>query len=288
MSDKSKKARDLALIFLIYLIAYAAGYFICTPVKGEILRYFLFDIAATVITFIFSVIFRNSSIYDPYWSLTPMIMAIYLFISKSAFSVWQILFLAVFCLWAIRLTANWITVTSGFSYEDWRYRKYRNENTPFLFFFINLFGIHLVPTLVVFGGMLPLFEISENRMGPMCLPGICIIIFGIFLEFLADREMHEHLNAENAGKVCRRGLWKFSRHPNYLGEISVWAGTFITMLPFAPDKWYYVIGTAAVILLFNAVSIPLMEKRQITRRPEYAEYKKETSRLLLLPEKSSK
>lgn len=281
----NRKLRDLCAITLIYLLAYAVGFAAGFAIPQTVLRWFVFDVAATVVTFAFSVALRNSSVYDAYWSLTPMVMSVWLFIESRAFSVWQILFLLVFNLWSARLTGNWITVFTDFSYEDWRYRKFRDENSPAMWQFLNFTGIHMVPTLVVFAGMLPLFEIAARPMNALCLPGIALILCGVALEFFADRQMHAFLKEQTHGTVCRRGLWNYSRHPNYLGEITVWVGVFAAMLPFAPEKWFYGIGAVSVAVLFNAVSIPMMEKRQLSRRPDYAEYRRTTSRLLVLPGK---
>lgn len=278
-----KKWQALSILFLIYLLAYVAGYIVCLPVRDTIPRYFVFDLIATIVTFFFSVIFANSSVYDPYWSLTPMIMSIALFLEKGAISPWQILFLVVFNLWSVRLTANWIIVFSDFSYEDWRYRKFRDENGRLMWCFLNFTGIHLMPTLMVFAGMLPLFAIAEVPMDARCLPGICLILIGIAFEYFADRQMHAHLARAKRSDVCDQGLWHYSRHPNYLGEITVWLGVFITMLPFNARLWYYGIGFIAIAIMFNVVSIPMMEKRQLKRRPAYASYRANTSRLLLLP-----
>ncbi len=281
----SRKTKDLLLIAGIYLLSYAAGYAACFWIRSEILRYFVFDIAATVAVFVFSVLLHNSSVYDPYWSLTPMVLSIRLFASHGAWGFWQVLFLAVFNLWGLRLTVNWITVFTDFDYEDWRYRKFRDENPPALWQFLNFTGIHMVPTLVVFAGMLPLFEIVEQPMNYHCIPGLAVMLFGIAMEFFADRQMHAFLNEATGKTVCRVGLWNYSRHPNYLGEISVWLGTYLVMLPFCPQKWFFGVGALSVALLFNLVSIPMMEKRQLSRRPAYAAYQAQTSRLLLLPVK---
>lgn len=278
---KNNKVSDLIIITAIYLLAFAGGFFFCYQIDNIILKYFAFDIAATVITFAFSVVLKNSSVYDAYWSLTPMVMSVALFIEMQAFGIWQILFLIVFNIWSIRLTLNWVGVFTDFSYEDWRYRKFRDENGPFMWFFINFTGIHMVPTLVVFGGMLPLFEIAEGKCGWISIPGMLLILLGVAFEFFADRQMHEFLSSPKSSSVCRVGLWNHSRHPNYLGEITVWIGTFCSMIPYAWDKWFYIVGAVSIIALFNFVSIPLMEKRQLSRRPEYSEYKKEVSRLLL-------
>lgn len=280
-----KKIRDLSIILIIYLIAYLCGAAACHCIDNIILKYFVFDTAATVIVFIFSVILVNSSVYDAYWSLTPMVISIWLFISRRAFSLFQLIFLTVFNLWSVRLTANWITVFTDFGYEDWRYRKFRNETSKPLWPVVNFFGIHYIPTIVVFLGMLPLFRIAENSIGIKSLPGIIVILTGTALEFFADRQMHAFLASGNKGSVCRNGLWKYSRHPNYLGEITVWLGVFLAMIPYSPEHWYCAVGFLSVALLFNVISIPLMETRQKSRRPDYYEYSVTTSRLLILPVK---
>ncbi|MBQ6569249.1 MAG: hypothetical protein IJL87_03235, partial [Clostridia bacterium] len=93
------KTRDLIFLLLIYLLAYYIGFKLCLAAPSPLLRYFVFDIIATVVTFIFSVILRNSSVYDPYWSLTPMVMSVFIFFTSKSFSIWQILVLTVFNIW---------------------------------------------------------------------------------------------------------------------------------------------------------------------------------------------
>lgn len=280
---EDRKSSDLWYFFVMYLLSYEAGAFACRYFDNIMLKCFIFDTAATVMIFIFSVSLKNSSVYDAYWSLTPMVMSLCLFIGNKAFSVWQIIFLTVFTIWSVRLTLNWVSVTTGFSYEDWRYKKFRAETPKKFWPFVNFFGIHYMPTLIVFGGMLPVFEIIKNPLGIKSLPGIAITASGILLEFFSDRQMHAFLANDEKKDICRCGLWKYSRHPNYLGEITVWLGVFLTMLPYSLSKWYYGFGFAAVTVMFLIISIPLMEKRQKSRREAYGDYCKTTSMLLLMP-----
>ena len=285
-----KKAVDLSIILFIYVAAYAVGYVACFWIENILLKMFVFDVTATFVTFIFSIILKNSSVYDAYWSLTPMVISIWVFVVQRAFSVWQILFLAVFNIWSLRLTVNWIIVFTDFSYEDWRYKKYREEHGPFVWFILNFFGIHFMPTLIVFAGMIPIFQIATEEMNALSLIGMAVILLGTALEFFADRQMHGFLDKSKdlpQKSVCRVGLWNYSRHPNYLGEITVWWGVFFVMLPFAWEYWYFGAGAVIVTALFNFVSIPLMEKRQLARRADYADYKRVTSRLLIRPHKKS-
>lgn len=281
------KKKDLFVISIIYIVAYVVGLLSCyfTNFSSIILQYFVFDVVATVVTFIFSTILVNSSVYDPYWSLTPMVMSIWLFIQFKAFSIMQILFLIAFNIWGARLTINWITVFTDFSYEDWRYRKFRNETSRFLWPIVNFFGIHMIPTLVVFAGMLPLFSIVRIELGILSVFGIIIMLAGVLLEYFADVNMHRFLMNTTDKSVCTVGLWNYSRHPNYLGEMTFWVGVFLAMIPYDALHWHYAVGFSSVIILFNIVSIPLMEKRQLSRRPEYEQYRRTTSRLLILPHK---
>ncbi len=282
-SSGSRKGRNLAIIALIYILAFVVGILCSYKIENQVLKFLVFDVVATIVTYIFSVILKNSSVYDAYWSLTPMIMSVWLFAENSAFSPMQILFLIVFNVWSLRLTLNWVEVFTDFSYEDWRYKKFRDESNRFLWPVINFWGIHMMPTVIVFLGMLPMFIIANTRIGILSIFGIIVMLFGICLEFFADKQMHSFLQSENVGQVCKLGLWRVSRHPNYLGEISFWFGVYLVMLPYAVHYWFLGVGALSVFILFNVVSIPLMEKRQLSRRPEYAQYKKETSRLFLMP-----
>lgn len=276
----TKKAKDLCIIAIIYILAFIVGFYFSFKTDVPVLKLFIFDVVATIVTFIFSVIYKNSSVYDAYWSLTPMVMSVWLFFIYHAFSPMQVIFLIVFNIWSLRLTLNWAEVFTDFSYEDWRYKKYRDETPRLLWPVVNFFGIHMMPTIVVFAGMLPMFAIAKEGIGMLSLLGIFIMILGILFEFFADRAMHLFLKDAKAGSVCSVGLWKYTRHPNYFGEISFWVGVYVTMLPYSLNYWYLGVGCLSVIILFNTVSIPLMEKRQLSRRPEYAAYRKRTSRLI--------
>ena len=86
---------------------------------------------------------------------------------------------------------------------------------------------------------------------------------------------------KDSDKIIDRGLWKFSRHPNYLGEILFWIGLYFFVISVDVSVyWWMIIGPVAMIILFNVVSIPLMEKRNIERKANYREYKKRVSKLI--------
>lgn len=287
-----RKFKDLMIFLLFYIVAFigafTATYFM--NIESVMLKVFVFDVIATVIVYIFSVICKNSSVYDPYWSVFPGGAVMYLIIEFENFTTLHMLVLLAILVWSFRLTINWITVTSGFSYEDWRYKHYREKagNSKLMWFIYNFFGIHMVPTLFVFGGMLPMFDIfALETLNPWTFVGIGIILLGVTFEILADVSMHKFLDSKQKG-VCKNGVWKYSRHPNYLGEMTNWVGIFVCMIVNTQTHWYYVVGCLMIIFMFNVISIPLAENRLLPMIPEYKEYRETVSRFLLLPNKRHK
>ena len=97
----------------------------------------------------------------------------------------------------------------------------------------------------------------------------------------ADIQMHKFQKSSgDRTKIIRTGVWKHARHPNYLGEIMMWWGVYLAMLPSHTELWYLLIGALANTLLFLFISIPLAEKHLAGYKEGYAKYKNETRMLL--------
>ena len=236
------------------------------------------DISSTIVTFIFSLIFKNSSVYDAYWSVQPIVILVAYSIGKHL-GLLQILLLISICYWGIRLTANWAYNFSDFTYQDWRYVMLK-EKTGFFYPAINFIGIHLVPTLVVYACTLPAVYAIINQLEANMGSIICIIvsIFAATLQGVADIQMHKY-RKNRTTPFNRNGLWKYSRHPNYLGEILMWWGIGFAVVIVNFDLHWLFLGAFLNTLLFSFVSIPLAEQRQ-GRKDGFSEYKKETRYLL--------
>ena len=117
------------------------------------------DVAATVAIFVASFLFRNSSFYDPYWSVAPPLIALYFVLRPVSSSVDGLRVFFVFALvlaWAVRLTWNWARGWQGLGHEDWRYRRLQQQ-TGRAYWLVSFTGIHLMPTFWVFVGCLPLY-----------------------------------------------------------------------------------------------------------------------------------
>jgi steroid 5-alpha reductase family enzyme len=250
------------------------------------------DVVATVVIFVLSMIVANSSLYDAYWSVIPPVVAIaYAIVAPSGLSsgaqVRQVLVIVLVALWAIRLTANWGIGWSGLDHEDWRYVGLR-EGLPrgVPWWLVSFTGIQLMPTLVVFAGMLslwPALGAPRNGFGVLDVVATIVTAAAIALETQADRQLHAFTrDPAHRGQPMERGLWGWSRHPNYLGEITFWWGLWLFGLAADPSWWWTVVSPVLMVLLFEAASIPMMEKRSLERRPAYADYQARVAKLLPL------
>ncbi|MBR4453187.1 MAG: DUF1295 domain-containing protein [Bacteroidales bacterium] len=251
-----------------------------------VLQWLFADVVATIDVWAWGLIFKNVSVYDPYWSVFPPFLLTVMVLVFKPISMATILLLIVVWLWAIRLTGNWAFTFKNLNSEDWRYTKYRTEQKPWIFHIINFFGLNMVPTLVVFLALLPGMEIVENKgladANIFTWIGFAVALTAVAIELIADTQRHRFAKTHAKKEVCNVGLWKHGRHPNYFGEISFWWGIwlmFVSVNQFQSHVWY-VVGPVIMTCLFLFISIPLMEKRQMTNKTDYAAYKAQTRILI--------
>ncbi len=279
------RSTSLAVIIFVYILAAFCGLFTYNYLTDIYsfsyqLSLFLADLLATIVVFIFSLIFRNASVYDPYWSVQPpVILGIALAKLDSENPLLGCLLFAAVLFWALRLTANWIYNFESFEYQDWRYVMLK-EKTGLFYPFVNLMGIHMFPTCVVYLCVLPAVTaiVEGEAFKPVCLIFIILSFAVAIIQGIADVQMHR-FRASGAGGFIRTGLWKHGRHPNYACEILMWWGIGLASLAaLGWQNWYLLSGAALNTLMFLFISIPMADKRQ-SRKPGFAEYKKETRML---------
>jgi steroid 5-alpha reductase family enzyme len=114
-------------------------------------------------------------------------------------------------------------------------------------------------------------------LGWLDIAGVALWFSGFLMEAVADYQLMRFMkDPANRGRILQAGLWRYSRHPNYFGEVSQWWGLWLIALS-VPGGWVTVFGPLAITILILKVSgIPLLESRQ-TENPEYREYRKRTS-----------
>lgn len=265
--------------FISYLVAIVAAWISVENIdSGNLyLDIFIADVIGTIVIFIFSFLFKNSSFYDPYWSVAPILIMVWL-IYHSPEKISQIRQMLVAILvfsWGIRLTYNFYRGWSGINKQDWRYDDLKAKNGKW-YWLVSFSGIHLFPTILVFLGCLSLFpalHFGESTVNFFDWIATIIGFSAIAIETISDQQLHDYVKTKpDRLNVFKSGLWQYSRHPNYFGEILFWWGLYFFALASSLDFWWCAIGPLSITLLFKFISIPMIDKRMIDRRPKYKEY----------------
>ncbi|MCR5976625.1 DUF1295 domain-containing protein [Gordonia jinghuaiqii] len=278
MQDRNvSRTASFVRVALAYLVAFgvAAAWLAWGPETGRMwLDTFIADLLATLVIFGFSRAFANSSMYDAYWSVVPPALLLYWWAAGDAgldaVHCWVIA--AVVTVWAVRLTANWASGWPGLQHEDWRYPmlKARGGRAEFL---VDLVAIHLVPTVQVFAGMIPVY-IAVTHPGEtvvwLTVVAAVVGLAAVALEYGADAQLRRFTAHRRPGAVLDTGLWAWSRHPNYFGEFLFWVSMALFGIAASPGDWWWLcIGAVAMAAMFLGASIPMMEARSLERRPGY-------------------
>ena len=270
---------SLARAFLIVIVAYllagaaAVGTCILFHAQSPIVIVASADLIATIVIFIFSAITDNSSMYDPYWSVAPVFIALFWLLqpgSNGFANPRHVLIFVLVCLWAIRLTTNWATQWHGLGHQDWRYQDIQKQ-TGSMYWPVSFLGIHLMPTILVFLGSLALWPTLSDRNTQLTwldIVAALVTLTAVIIEGAADLQMRRFRSKPDSAKqVIPPGLWSASRHPNYFGEVLFWWGLYLFVPLAYPGFWWAIAGPIAILLLFLGISIPIMERHLLAGQP---------------------
>lgn len=197
---------------------------------------------------------------------------------------WLVLSLVI--IWGLRLILH-ISIRNKGKPEDRRYKTWKQEwgDNYLLRSFLQVFLLQGFLLLII---SLPVSLTIIQSGPPLALldgVGFCIWLFGLSFEAIGDFQLLVFKkDPANKGKIMNKGLWRYTRHPNYFGEVALWWGIFIICLS-VPGIIWTVIGPLTISWLILRVSgTPLLEKRYEGNR-EYADYIKKTSSFFPLPPK---
>lgn len=266
---------DRRRVLDVYVAAAIAGVIAAWGCEGWLAQTGVATVAATLVVFAGSRLYDNSSVYDPYWSVAPMLFAGFhlLCAPAEASGGRQVLVLALVSLWGLRLTFNWLRGWGGMAHEDWRYSDFRGAWGRW-YWPGSLAGIHMFPTLMTWLGSLALHPAlrAATPLNLVDLLAFVVTLAAISIEWLADEQMHAYRLSRRGG-ICDVGLWARSRHPNYFGEIGFWVGLWLFAVAAEPTSaGWTAVGPVAMVVLFRLASIPLADRRSLRRRPGYAEH----------------
>ncbi|MDB4829086.1 DUF1295 domain-containing protein [Gammaproteobacteria bacterium] len=285
------KKLSLLLVYLWYLLALLISFGVTEliGILGNIwLKILIAHVIATIVIYVGSVIHNNSSLYDPFWSIAPVPIIIFLCTLSdinNLSTLNKILISAPIIFWSLRLTRNWIISWDGFSHEDFRYIELKKGGKIKLEF-INFTGIHLIPTLQVNLSLFPLyFLFTSYELSSLNYPLIFASIFtilAVIIETIADEQMRSfRSNKKNEGITMNKGLWKYSRHPNYFGEVMFWVGLYLMAFLSIKTPFWLILSPISMIILFIFISCPMMDNRSLKKRSDYKQYMNNTSQLFI-------
>lgn len=274
------------------LVAWGVDVALFGMVDHVLWRIAIADVVATFVVFGFSMVSANASMYDPYWSVAPVPILALLLAQPAAAAgdpVRQALVGFVLVAWAVRLTTNWATGWPGLHHEDWRYVQLA-EQTGRLWPLVSLLGVHLFPTVLVLAGCLPLWPALTSPAPIGWLDAVAFAVAGgaVVVEGVADVQLRRFARERaDPSQIMQSGLWAWTRHPNYLGEIGFWLGLFLFAVATGTESAWTGVGVGLMVLLFVGVSIPMMERRMVDKRPGYATIQRRIPMLLPWPPRRS-
>lgn len=230
--------------------------------------------------FIVSLLARRNDVADIAWGLGYVVVCIYLFQTQVKASV-PLLVYTLVGIWALRLSTHIFLRNRGKG-EDFRYRQWREEWGK-TFYWRSYLQVYLLQGFLLWVVALPIVVAGISAAQEWTVStylGILIWGIGFFFQAVGDYQLTQFVKTrKHKEEVLQTGLWKYSRHPNYFGEIAMWWGIFVIVLPL-PYAWIGMIGPWVITLLLVFVSgVPMLEKRYVGNA-EYAAYQKRTSVLV--------
>ncbi len=236
--------------------------------------------------FVTSIFEKRNDVADIAWGLGFVFLAWASFLFNDTYLMQTVLVTSMVSVWGVRLAYH-IAKRNWGKPEDYRYAAWRVEWGKY-FYLRSYFQIYILQGFLLFLIVLPVLFInlySDNVFTYLAMIGSLVWCVGFFFESVGDSQLAVFIkDPNNKGKLMQRGLWKYTRHPNYFGEVTQWWGIFIIALS-VPYGWISIIGPITITFLILKVSgVPMLEKK-MELNPEFAEYKKRTSMFIPLPPK---
>jgi steroid 5-alpha reductase family enzyme len=215
---------------------------------------------------------RNVGLIDIFWSLFLLVAALAFLRGSDEPAGRALLVLSLVGIWALRLAAH-LAVRNWNAPEDHRYQAIRARNQPG-FEWKSLYLVFGLQAVLAFIVSLPLYAAvtSAAPLNILDMLGALLVVAGLLVETVADTQLAAFRDDPGSrGQVLDRGLWRYSRHPNYFGEFCVWWGFYLLAL--ATGAWWALFSPLLMsVLLLRVSGVTLLEKDIGQRRPGYADY----------------
>lgn len=240
--------------------------------------------ALMLTTWLVSVVIKNASIVDVIWGLGFVLVAWAVRLRVDGYATRQNLLVAMTTVWGLRLAAHlfWRNHVASATNEgeDYRYRSMRKRWGP-RFPIISLVTVFLVQGVLMFIVSLAvqLGQVASTpSIGPLAWIGVALWLVGLFFEVVGDAQLTRfRRDPASAGTVMNKGLWRYTRHPNYFGDACVWWGIALVAAETSVGRWGLVGALLMTVLLRRVSGVTLLEKSLSKRRAGYDDYVARTS-----------
>jgi steroid 5-alpha reductase family enzyme len=240
-----------------------------------------------VATWLLSLVLRNASIVDVVWGLGFVVVAWVVRLQGATNEVRQWLLVAMTTVWGVRLAGYLFRRNHG-QPEDYRYRAMR-KRWGSRFPIVSLATVFTLQGVLMWTVSLPV-QLGQVRngdgIGALAIGGVVLWLVGLFFETVGDAQLARfRADASNHGKVMDRGLWRYTRHPNYFGDACVWWGIGLVAAESGVGAWGLIGSAVMTVLLLRVSGVALLERSLRKRKPEYAAYAERTSAFVPRPPK---
>jgi steroid 5-alpha reductase family enzyme len=240
---------------------------------------FVLSIGFMSCVWLLSLVLKNASIVDSFWGPGFIVLAASLPLLAGTMTGESLLVGALVLVWGVRLALH-VTLRNWRRSEDWRYAKWREEAGT-SFWWKSYFKVFLLQAVILVVVALPIQVVAAAQHAVqwtvLDIIGVAIWTVGILFETIGDWQLKRFIqNPDNKGKIMDRGLWRYTRHPNYFGEAILWWGIWLISLS-APWAAAAVIGPMTITFMLLRVSgVRMLEQGMKEQNPAYADYIRRT------------
>jgi steroid 5-alpha reductase family enzyme len=237
-----------------------------------------------LLLFIVALLRRDNSVADVGWGIGFVLAALVVLWQREVLVLRQVLVTALVFIWGARLAVH-IWMRNRGKGEDKRYAQWRKQwgEHWVIRSFLQVFMLQGALLLVVVAPVLYVNAFGGPRLGWLDLVGVAVWAFGFFWETVGDYQLTRFLQVRtNRGRIMRYGLWRYTRHPNYFGEATMWWGIWLIAMS-VPGAWFTIVGPILITFLLLRVSGVTMTEKAFAANPEYLQYQKRTSAFIPWP-----